>query len=370
MKGGKERDILEFYPTALYTVAMIAKSGGSLEEGLHFVATHDFGRVSLLFRQVLDIAHEDSLTKGLESLRERSDNRYFRESVIVMIQYAKFTEPIADRLVALGNRIETDAVMTRRRHYQRVENALVPQTTMLMGAVPFVLVIAYGLLTRPVFVDQEPILSRRNLDYLITAWIGIMLFVYPLLYAEYIFKNPVYRTPNLAELKRVLGTHHDAAISRFLNNTANFIEMGWSLEMAMYNAIPEQASSGIRSDEKWGRRALASMSDDSISFSGALIQVGAWANSRKFNLTLEFLELAKRSKYTSLAETLKLLADSFWKSHMTEHHYQSEIMTPVGFSIGFKMVSMFVMSLLFPFFAPFLILLFSLDLVLMIVSIL
>jgi len=370
VKFWKEKDILEYFPTALYSMAMIGKSGGSLEKGFKFVATHDFGRISQLCNQVLEVALKENLEAGLDSIRDKSDNRYYREAIMVMTQYAKHSSPFADRLVGLGNRMQSDAVLARRRHYQRVENALVPQTTMLQGGFPFLLICIYGLLTEPVMAGQEPILSMENLYYIIIVWFGIMAFAYPLLYTEYILKNPVYITPNFDELKRMFGTHYDAQIARFLNNTANYIEMGWSLEMAVSHAIPNQLSSGISGDDGWARRALHSLNYERTSFGDALLSVGGWANSRKFNLTIEFIEEARNSRYASLAETLKLLADSFWASHMTVRHYQSEIVKPVGFSIGFKMVSMFVMAMIFFPYAPLIIFFFALDFVLMGVSLL
>ena len=366
MKRGKERDILEFYPTALYTVAMIAKSGGSLEEGLHFVATHDFGRVSLLFRQVLDIAHEDSLIKGLESLRERSDNRYFRESVIVMIQYAKYTEPIADRLVALGHRMETDAVMAKRNHYRRVREALIPQTTMLLAGMGFLFVVIYLVLTRDWPMQEGgPIIRKKDMVPMIIGWLIVMAIVYPVLYREYIFRNPAFVMPTLKELKQLFGNQNDMAVSRFLTSTASYITMGWTLEMAAANALPEQQTSTLPGDALWATRAMDMMSDGSRTFDSTLLSLGLLANSRKYDLTVLFLKEARESRYASLAETLRYLADTFWSSHLTVQYYQADLLTPTVGSFALKFPFIFLLAFIFPALAPFLILALIIDTILL-----
>lgn len=366
----RERDILEYFPIALYTIAMIVKSGGSLEKGLKFVADRNYGRVSRLFQRVIAIGLQENITKGLESIRYVSRNRYYREALVVMQQYAKHDVPVGDRLAALGNRMQREAVMEKRNHYQRVANALVPQTSLLLIGIPFLFMVTALLLSNITFDYEEPILDKEHVEYVIVAWLGILSFCYPVFYFTYIIKNPVFVTPSLLQLKQMFGTQYDGPISRFLDNTANFIEMGWSVEMAVLNALPHQLSTGIYGDDGLARHGIGTMSDSTRTFSQALLRLGAFVNHQKFYLTVEFIDEAKNSKYASISETLHLLAESFWSSHITSHHYQFDAMTPVGISIGFKIVSMYALGTLFPMFMPFLILFILVDLILMMLCIL
>ena len=89
--------------------------------------------------------------------------------------------------------------------------------------------------------------------------------------------------------------------------------------------------------------------------------VGARANSRKFQLTVRFLREARRSGSASLAETLNILSDTFWSSHMTRHHYQSPLLTPVVVSFSLKFTFIFFLSVSFPVLAFFLALVLMAD---------
>ena len=104
------------------------------------------------------------------------------------------------------------------------------------------------------------------------------------------------------------------------------------------------------------------MSDSTRTFTQALLRLGAFVNHQKFYLTVEFIDEAKNSKYASISETLHLLAESFWSSHITSHHYQFDAITPVGISTGLKIVSMYALGTLFPMFMPFLLLFILLQL--------
>ncbi|MCK4614663.1 MAG: type II secretion system F family protein [Thermoplasmata archaeon] len=371
MKFRKERDILEFLPIALYSTAMVVKSGGSLEKGLQFVATRDFGRVSRLFQRVLDVALMDTLEKGLDSIKEESNNRCYREALITMQQYARYGSSVGDRLVAIGNMMEREAVMKRRNHLIRVKNSLVTQTLALLCAIPFLLIVITLVLTRPFAMQQgEPPLQKEHVEMMIYCWIALLAIAYPILYVSYIYRNPVFMTPRLKDLQRMFGSGLDGPISRFLDNVANHIEMGWSLETAFPQALPYQLSTHVSGDEILVRRAILSLSDPNLTFSQALHGFAGLVNHRKFDLSVEFIDLARKNKYASVGETLHLLADSFWKSHITAQHYQTSATIPAAASLLLKGGAMFFLGGLFPFFLPLLFFFFLVDVVLITLALL
>lgn len=366
MRIWKEKDILEYFPTALYSMAMIVKSGGSLEKGFDFVARNDFGRVSLLCIDVLEVAIDETFLAGLEFIRYKSDNKFYQEAILVMIQYAKHGADIGDRLVALGNRMQTDAVMTKRNHYRRVKESLIPQTTMLLAGIGFLFIVIFLVLTRDWAMQEGgPLLSREDMNPMLICWLVVMAFVYPVWYRDHIFRNPAFVMPRLQELKQLFGNQNDMAISRFLTNTASYITMGWSLEMAVSNALPVQKTFGIHADTMFANRAMSTLADDSVSFDAALLSLGAWTNSRKFTLSCRFIAEAKNSQYSSLAETLKYLADTFWSSHLTVQYYQSDLLKPVVGSFALKFPFIFMLIIIFPALGPFLILALIFDSILL-----
>ena len=66
------------FPMALFSIAMILRSGRSLEEGFRFVARKSFGRVSVIFGKVLELLPDYQLERCLAGVRRASGNRYYR----------------------------------------------------------------------------------------------------------------------------------------------------------------------------------------------------------------------------------------------------------------------------------------------------
>jgi len=91
-------------------------------------------------------------------------------------------------------------------------------------------------------------------------------------------------------------------------------------------------------------------------------------NSRKFDLTVEFIREAQRNRHSSIAETLKLLSDTFWSSHMTVRHYQTELLVPIVGSFALKFAFIMILGGVYPLFAPFLYLMIVVDSILMLLS--
>jgi len=366
----KERDILEYFPLALFSIGMIVKSGGSLEEGLHFVAKRDFGRVTDLFQQVLDHGLRDNLKRGLDSIERRSSNPLYKEAIDTMMLYARHGTSIGDRLIAIGNKMQREAVRLRRNHLVRVRNALIPQTLTLLCAIPFLLIVFTLVLTRPFPMQAgEPPVKKEHVEIMIMGWVGILVVVYPFLFLSYIFRNPVFVTPRLNELRRMFGTSLDAPISRFLDTMANHIEMGWSLEMAFTNTLPAQISTGMTADEALVKRLILNLNDNNLSFEEGLYRMAYIVNHRKFDLTVEFIEMARKNRYASISETLHNLAESFWGSHLIALQYQSIATILTSASLILKGITLVVLGVFFPFYFPIFILFFALDAILMLLSV-
>ena len=179
VKFQKERDILEFFPMALYSIGMIAKSGGSLEQGLKFVADRDFGRISVLFGHVLKVAHTHTLLDGITTIERESRSQFYQEAVMIMKQYAKNEASIGDRLVAIGNKMQREAIRLRKNHLIRVRAALIPQTIMLLCGIPFVIVIAALMLTSSFAMQSDnPILTRDDFFPIVVIWLLILTLGY------------------------------------------------------------------------------------------------------------------------------------------------------------------------------------------------
>ena len=208
-------------------------------------------------------------------------------------------------------------------------------------------------------------MDKGEVQLLMIGWLVMAAIIYPALYVDYIFKNPAFVMPNLQELMQLFGNQSDRAVSQFLTNTASYIEMGWSLEHAASHALPQQKTSTIREDMRWANRAMEIMSDDTKTFDSALLSLGLIANSRKYDLTARFLKEARESRYASMAETLKILSDTFWSSHMTVQHYQANLLWPVVGSFGLKFIFMFILSVMFPALWFFLIMILVVDAILM-----
>jgi len=368
VKPGKERDILEFFPLALYSIAMVVKSGGSVESGLQFVAERDFGRVSLLCKRVPEIARESSLEAGLRAIREESTNRFYREAIDLLISYAKHGISVGDKLVSIGHRMQQDALMTKRDHLRRVRESLIPLTSMLLIGVPIVLGIAVVLLTQPSPMQAEPPATKEQISYLVIAWLVILAITYPLLFRSFILKNRALTTPTLRELQRMFMTDMDGPISRFLDNMASFIEMGMSLESAFYQALPHGSGPGSPEYRRLMERGLESLNDPGLTFTQSLYRFAGALNNRKFDLTVEFIERARNSKTASVAGTLHLLSESFWSSHITTMHYQTPAMTPAFLTLAFKWPAMLFTGTAFPQFMPLILLFLFLDTIIVMVA--
>jgi len=364
----KERGILEFFPIALYSIATIVRAGQSVEHGLYFVANHAFGRVSSLFRRVIETAQYQGLEAGLAAMANESENRHYRDGIVTLRQYARHGISVSDQLVAIGQKMQMEAVMTKRRHLTRVKDSLATQTTLLLAAIPFLLGIATILLTRQTPFQDEPLLGRSDMQGFIVLWLVVVSLIYPLLYRSYIFRNPAFTTPSLRELKQMFRTETDAFISRYLKAMAEQIEYGMSLEMAFSHAVPAGLLGGKSPEEQRLRRVILDISDSNAPFSTALHALSGAMASRKFNLTVEFIQMALQNKLMSVADMLNFLADSFWSSHITARHYQLDASYPALFSLALKGSALFFLAGLFPVFVSVFLAVFACDLVLMTLS--
>ena len=369
MKSKNESDILEFFPLALYSIAMMVKSGESVEKGMQFVAEHDFGRVSPLFRRALTIASESTLEAGLRAIREESANRFYMEAIDILISYAKHGLSVGDRLVSIGHRMQQDAIIIRREHLRRVRNSLIPLTSFLLIGVPIVLGIALVLLTRPMPMQEKPPATREQISYLVMVWLAGLAVVYPIIFRNYIFRNKALITPSLSELQRMFMTEMDGPISVFLDNMASFIETGMSLESAFYHALPHGLTMGSSSaDKRLSEKAMSSLNDPGLTFTQGLYRLAGALNNRKFDLTVEFIDRARNSKTASVAETLHHLSESFWSSHITIIHYQTPALIPAFLTLAFKWAAMLFIGTVFPQFMPLILLFLFLDTIIVAVA--
>ncbi len=369
MNFGKEKEILEYFPIALYTLAMMIRSGRSLEQGLKFISIRNYGRVSELMNRVLSIANASSLEDGLASIEDESDNRYYREAIRVMGQYARSGSSIGDRLVSLGNQMQTHAVMARRNHLMRVKSSLMVQTGILLGAIPFLLIVIIFVLTSSSMFN-DPLLTMDDTEAMVYGWFVILIISYPLLFRSYIIRNPVIGVPRLHDLHDIFGGGLDAPISSFLNDTAQHIRMGVSPEMAVVQSVPYQLSHGLDGDKRLVKRMLLEMSDKKRTFSQSLHAFASIVHNRKFDLTVDFIDIALSNRHASLADTLDLLAESFWTSHITISHFQESATTPALASILIKGFFAFFMASLFPFLAFIFFLFFAIDILLITLALL
>ncbi len=336
----KERDILEFFPLALYSIGTMVQAGHSVEHGLLFVSTRCFGKVSQLFAQVLEVAKKETLEDGFLSIYRASENQSYKDAMVIFVQYARQSTPVADALVATGNRMQLQAVMARRNHLTKVKNNLIPATTILLAGIPFLMIVAYRLLVYTEVLDKETVLGAVYL------WLIFLAVAYAYLYRKYIFTNPALATPGLQALEQIFKTETDAFIGSFLGNMAQQIELGMSLETAITYALPGGTSSMRYRNPEEQRliNILLSFDGEKMTFSTALARLSGAVNNRKFDLTVEFLNMARDDKSMSMGDMLRFLSESFWSSHITGRFYQLDITTTMALAFLAKMFFLMVLS--------------------------
>ena len=366
MKITTERDILEYFPLALYSIATMARSGQSVELGMRFVADNNFGRVSLLFGQVLTVAKQQDLETGLGSIQKESQNPQYQGAMVVFRQYAQHGVSVSDQLIGIGRKMQLEAVSAKRQQLSRIKDALVPLTSILLIGFPFIIAIATALLVESGMVQEEPVVKRSEMEAFVFFWLLLLAVAYPLFYRSYIFQNPARGTPGLRQLRQMFRTETDAYVSRYLQNMADQIEMGMSLEMAASHAIPAPSHRGDRGKQERGLQGrFIEITSSSRSFRPVLYALSGVIGGRKFELTVRFLEMALDNKLMSIADMLRLLSESFWSTHITAAHYQMDIVSSVVVISVFKAFALLFVASLFPLIASVLLVFFLADLTLM-----
>ncbi len=366
MYAGKEKDILEYFPMALFSIAMIVRSGRSLEEGMKFVAGRLFGRVSMIFQKVLEYLPDYQLERCLASVRNASDNSYYKEAIDVLRQYALEDISISDRLVLIGKKMQQEAILKKQGFLTWVNEVLNRATGLLLLGIPFLFIVYIGMESfSPGLLssqDQE-VFHISSVYPAVWLYLIAMACIYPILLWKVTYGNPVFHSYSLMTLKKMFKPEYDRIVSDMLRDTADMIENGMSLEMAIFNALPSRVRLDNPAKAELITRSIRSLKVQEIPFKSTLLRLSAIFPSPKFALTCEFVNEAIDTQ-ASVAGTLRTISEIFWSSHLTYIFFQENLFDRILIQMTGKVIALLVLGVLLPVFVPFFILFLIADILL------